>query len=339
MSRLLALSVIVISEDVDGRCDVAHEVEPHADFGDDGPGRRPVVARREHKRVAGLTRQPIVLEHVRFDEHASGILQLEEVLDGPGGIRRTPFERFGHIVAAKRDVARYEAIDRRLRTAKHDVLSRGFEVVVLDHIRSGTVPAADRLAVLSNGLDLADVGVSDRRGSAVQGNPALLPTGRIAAHDEAVQLEMVRHPGKVALFRAPVSQQDDVASPTHVRLERQPLQPPVMRPRCRGQRGCPVRGPEPRHPSLVFRSNAAIDGKMRRGCTGADRDELGAGRFGQREVPDVEGTRFEQDLIAGSCSVDGGLQIAAGQYGDTRQLRARHRSGVHNDEKGHHPDR
>ena len=131
------------------------------------------------KRIAypACAADPDVLEHVAFDEDAPRVLQLERVLHLP--LLPAPLERLREVVAPDGDVGWHQVGDRRIGAAEQDVLACAFEIVVLDEVRAGAVPAGNRLAVLPDHLDVGDVAVDDLRRAAVERDAALL-----AGHDD-----------------------------------------------------------------------------------------------------------------------------------------------------------
>src|SRR4029077_3962018 len=101
--RRLARMDVVGPEDVDPRRDVLHEVvlEDHVLYG--RPRRVAVlVSDREENREPVLGVRPVVLEDVALDEYSPRVLQLEQVLDGPGDAfefvsATPPGERLRHV--------------------------------------------------------------------------------------------------------------------------------------------------------------------------------------------------------------------------------------------------
>ena len=77
--------------------------------------------------------------------------------------------------------------------AEHDVLAGRFEVVVLDEVGPGPVPAADRLRVLADALAVRDVRVADRHVRGVERDAALLPDQRIAMHVDVIENDVMRN--------------------------------------------------------------------------------------------------------------------------------------------------
>ena len=129
------------------------------------------------------------------------VLQLEDVLDRPrcappGGILRQE-------VVLDGDVARNHARNADVRAAEHDVLARGLEVVVADDERARRVPRGNRLGVLPDRLDVANVGVRDRDVGGVGGDRPLLPDGRIAGDEDPIELDVVRHRASVVWSACP----------------------------------------------------------------------------------------------------------------------------------------
>src|SRR5262249_8653877 len=101
-----------------------------------------VLAGLDHDRHAGLCVDPVVLEDVPFDEHAPGVLELEQVLHGPNAL---PRRILPDVVPANGDITRAQPRDPRVGAPEHDVLAGTGEEVVLDQIGPGAVPALDRL--------------------------------------------------------------------------------------------------------------------------------------------------------------------------------------------------
>src|SRR5207248_1211050 len=102
-------------------------------------------------RVSNLRFLPDELQQVAFDQDSLGVLQLKEILDLP--LLRSPRRGFRKMVAPEDDVLRNQTLNRRIRSAQDEVFSRPFEIVVLDRVRTRTVPAGNRLRILTNRLD------------------------------------------------------------------------------------------------------------------------------------------------------------------------------------------
>src|SRR5688500_3701054 len=80
--RLLAWMIVVLAKHVDAAAGMPDDVVDEGDVFDRRPWRAAVlVADREENGEAVLRLRPDPLEHVAFNEHAPGVLQLEQVLD------------------------------------------------------------------------------------------------------------------------------------------------------------------------------------------------------------------------------------------------------------------
>ena len=107
-----------------------------------------------------------MLEDVAVDQNALSILQFEQILDRPrraciSRLVGLPAQWLGDVVSANLDIRRHEVDNRWKRTAKHDVLAGGGEIVVHDLERAGSVPPADRLGINANPMDIRNVCVDD----------------------------------------------------------------------------------------------------------------------------------------------------------------------------------
>src|SRR5438552_768761 len=95
---------VVLAEDVDAVGGVTDHVVGEGDVLDDGPGGRAVlVAHGEEDGEAVLGLDPVVLEEILVDEHSAGVLELEQVLDRPGGaaiagLAGLPLQGLGEVV-------------------------------------------------------------------------------------------------------------------------------------------------------------------------------------------------------------------------------------------------
>src|SRR5206468_132741 len=149
----LARVGIVGPQDVDPRPGVANDVVGEGDIFDRRPGSAAVlVTDGQLQGEAVLSGPPNVLEDVAFHQHPPGILQFEEVLDGPGRTRISrialpPRQGLEEVVLPDLDVGRHETVNRGVRAAEHDVLARPLQMVVDDLEGTGPVPAHDGLGV------------------------------------------------------------------------------------------------------------------------------------------------------------------------------------------------
>ena len=147
------------------------------------------VAWGQHDGKARLSLFPVILHDVVLDQDVAGVLQLEDVLDLPP--RAAPLHRPSHVVVADQHVAGHQVRDGRIGAPEQKDLAGRFQVVVLDGIRPGAVPAADGLRVGPDGFDVADITVADRRGAGVQRDAALLSGRRIAVNVDAIDDDLV----------------------------------------------------------------------------------------------------------------------------------------------------
>ena len=217
--RFAARMVGIGAEHLQRRRDVAHHVAAELDVLDLAPWARAVlVAHGEQHRIAGLRLLPRALHHVALDEDAARVFQLEEIFHLPRGrAGRLPRERLAEHIVADDDLRRRELEDRRIGAAEHDVLARRLEVVVLDRVGAGPVPAGDCLRVLADRLDVAHVAADDRRLGGVEGDGALLPAIGVAMHVEAIERQVRRHCREGRLPSPAVAERDDVAGTVAVR--------------------------------------------------------------------------------------------------------------------------
>jgi hypothetical protein len=75
---------VIAAEHVDGGRDVPDDIVREDHVLHDRPGGGPVlIPNRKQNREPVLGLGPVVLEDVALDDHPPGVLQLEEVLDGP----------------------------------------------------------------------------------------------------------------------------------------------------------------------------------------------------------------------------------------------------------------
>src|SRR5438067_11960723 len=133
----------------------------------------------------------MVLDDVPFDEHVLRVLELHQILHGPSLRLPRPWPR--DVIQANNDVARHEIRDGWIAAAEHDVLAGCFKIVVLDEIRSGTIPPEDRLIVLPDDLEVGKIGVDDGGVTAVQGETAALTFSGVAMEITAIDGEVVGH--------------------------------------------------------------------------------------------------------------------------------------------------
>src|SRR5262249_30231875 len=104
-----------------------------------------LIAYREQDGVARLRLLPAVFHHVLLDQHAARFLKREVFLPLPlrAAAALAPRHRLAEDVAAHDDARRHKIGNPGIGAAEHHVLAGGFEVVVLDRVAAGTVPAAD----------------------------------------------------------------------------------------------------------------------------------------------------------------------------------------------------
>ena len=189
--RLLAHRQIVVAVDVERPGDVPDHVVLHDDVADDAPRRRSVlVARGEHDRVPLLAGRPVVLNRIAFEKDALRVLELDAILDRPR--LRHPCRLLRDQVPPYGDVARHEIDNRRIAAAEHHVFARRFEVVVLDNEWTGSVPACNRLSILTDTLEIREIRVHDIGLAAVQRQATALTVHRIAVQVAAVHDQVVR---------------------------------------------------------------------------------------------------------------------------------------------------
>ena len=187
--------------------DVTHVVADERHVLDHGPRRAAVlIAHGEEDRKPALGVRPVVLEEIALDQHAPGILQLEDVLHGPrragvGRIADPPRPRLREVIAPDFDVRRHEVRNRRIGAAEQHVLAGAFKVVVDDLEGAGTAPAGEGLRVGADLLAIRDVRVDDGRGPRVQRNRAPEATLGIAVQVGPIEDQVVRQ-RRVGLRRA-----------------------------------------------------------------------------------------------------------------------------------------
>src|SRR5215475_13116919 len=121
-----------------------------------------LAARREENGEADLRVRPVVFKDVLIYEQSLGVFQLEKILDRPwlsgvSGMTFLPRERFIDVVQSELNVGRDQVINRRFGSAKHNVLTRAFQVIVDDLKRPRSVPSTNRLRVESFAVTVRDV--------------------------------------------------------------------------------------------------------------------------------------------------------------------------------------
>ena len=208
--RLLAATrpCFVSAGHVDARPGVTHDVVAEGHVLDGRPGGGAVlIPGGEEDRESDLRVRPVALEDVAVDEHATGVLQLEKVLDRPVRplVRRMPDlprERFGEVVAPDLDVRGHEPGNGGIGPPEHHVFAGRFEVVVDDLERARAVPPRDRLRVPVDLFEVGEVRVDDRRLPRVHGDPPPPTFGGIAVEVTAVEDDVVRQVLERGLSRA-----------------------------------------------------------------------------------------------------------------------------------------
>ena len=158
---------------------------------------------------------PVVLKHVAVDDDVLRVLELKQVFDCPmlAGVSRVadfPALRFENVIAADLDVGWHETRDARIGAPKHDVLARAFQVVVDDAKRSGTIPAADRLRVVADAVNLRDVRVADGRVGAVESYATLHVLRGPTVNVRTIDDDMMRHLAQTRLFAPAVAEADQI---------------------------------------------------------------------------------------------------------------------------------
>ncbi len=212
----------------------------------------------------------------------------------------------------------HQSGNRGVGAAQQKVVPRRLEIVVLDRVRARTVPSRDRLRVLPPHLDLRDIGIDDGGLAAVERDAALLPFQRIAVDIAAVDDDLLRRLRAIALRRAAVAEQDDVAGAVLRRRELEQLEAPVVRARGRSQRRLAIWRLDLRQQRGVRRQHSRAGLRLIRRVSRPDRDELGAVLARQHEIADVRHAGPKQDGIPRARAIDRGLQI--GPFGHLEHL-------------------
>jgi hypothetical protein len=112
--------------------------------------------------------RPVVFEQVAVDETRRAFLSSNRFLTVPldaleRGVPLLPAKRLGEMVVDDLDVGGHESGYRRIGAAEHDVFAGRLEIVIGDPERPGAVPAADRLRIGANFLEVGQVRIDDRR--------------------------------------------------------------------------------------------------------------------------------------------------------------------------------
>ena len=330
---LFARMIVVAAENLDAGGGVPDDVVLKRHVIHLTPGAIAVlVPHREQHRVAGLVVLPVVLEEVPGNRHPARVLHLDQVLDrpvsiAPRGLLRKP-------VACNRDVGRHQVRHRRIGAAEHQVFAGRFEIVVGDGVGTGTVPAADRLRVLADRLDLVNVGAGDHRRRAVQRDAAFLPLVGIAVHVQAIDRQVVRDLRRRALRPGPISQHDDVAGAVDVGQDLEQHQPPVVRAGRGGNRGRSISRPDPGEQRIVRRRHPLAITRQTDIVGGADGDPIAARLARQHEISRKRRPRLQHDRVARVCAVDRLLQVAARRNRDGSRPRRGRRQQPHHDHNG-----
>ncbi|OLC80131.1 MAG: hypothetical protein AUH72_12660 [Acidobacteria bacterium 13_1_40CM_4_65_8] len=283
---------------------------------DGRPGRATIlIAHREEDGKAVLGLRPVVLEQVTVNEHAPGVLELEQVLDGPFGagerlVTDLPRHRFRQVILADLDVGGHEIANGGIGAAEHDVLAGSFEVAVGDLERAVAVPAGDRLRVGAAFLEVRQVRVDDSRLPRVHRDAPTAAARRVPVQVAAVEDEMVRQ-----RLHA-----DVVVPELHERVEEDAVcrgdvqtdEAIMMGAAVGGEHGA-GRGDELRHDRRVRRVDPASlcrEARQRR------RDDDPAGPFFRRQMKRaaIHGACLQRDQVAAPRLVERPLQVATGGH-------------------------
>ena len=196
---LLAEVVVVIAQNVDPLCGMAQDVIAEGHVFHRRPGRRAVgIAHGKEDREAILVGWPVVLEEIAVDEHSAGVLQLEEVLDGPldAGIARiadAPGQWLEEVVVPDFNIGRHEIDNLRIHAPKHHILPGSLEIVVHDLEGTGAVPAKNRLPFHPHLVKVRQIRIDDGGARAVDGEPAPDVAGRRAMQIAPVKDQICGH--------------------------------------------------------------------------------------------------------------------------------------------------
>ena len=95
-----------------------------------------LIPYRQQHREPVLGFLPVIFEYIAIDQHATRVLQLEDILDGPRGSSVTGLTRFhrlwfGHKIARTSMSAGTRSSNRRIAATEDDVFPGTFEIVVL----------------------------------------------------------------------------------------------------------------------------------------------------------------------------------------------------------------
>src|SRR5438034_2389331 len=229
------------------------DVLAYGDVFDGRPGGGAVlIADGELHGEAGLRGQPDIFEDIALDQHAAGVLELEQVLDGSPDA--APARGLEEVVSADLDIRRHEVGDRRVGAAEHDVFAGGLEVVVHDLEWAGAVPAHDGLGVEVLILEVGEGGIDDGEGFAVERYPSAAGLTGVAVDVAAVDDDVVREQS-LARFAPGPELDEAVGEGTGERFDLEADEPEMMRARGRADRAAHV----------PFHHDLGHDGGVRRG--------------------------------------------------------------------------
>src|SRR5436190_6555810 len=128
---------------IDSRSRIPNEVVPKCEILRRTPWRCSIlIDRLEQQSVTDLSIAPIILDHVSFDQDATCVLRLDQILHCPYALPRW---RTRDMIASDGDIARNEIRNGWITAAEHDDFVRCFHVIVFDQIRSGTVETEETL--------------------------------------------------------------------------------------------------------------------------------------------------------------------------------------------------
>jgi hypothetical protein len=103
-------TLVIPAEQANSARSVTDDVIENSDVFDNGPWGPPVLgADGKSERVARLGGDPTVLEDVSLDSHATGIFELQQVLDDPslariGGVPNSPRKPLTDVIVLNQDV-------------------------------------------------------------------------------------------------------------------------------------------------------------------------------------------------------------------------------------------